>query len=689
MQPLTRLERTTVLTTFAVQRGIALLALLGLGICSCAVAPALHPAAPARQLVAPSEHGLPAPGELPRSASSTQVQVGISCVAQQGGTAHGSELVLSLHTTGENAEGQPEEIVLPYAFATYVFSGMSQPPAALHITALGDYETEFWIGLADWNAGTWDFSPGHFFSSPGIALGGFEGGPEKYVSSDGRLAVAIILGVDKAPLRIQQLELTQLSDVNSFAASTNRWDGVLLSWSKETGADGYMLYRRLADSGSVEPWIAFSSEPFSRSVLEYLDSDVDGCRTYDYILKTGYRIAVNGELRWMYSSGALASGQRQVTSVGPGPQDLATYWPTSFYNRVSFFWQPSDVAEGIKGLRNEGFPAVDDWQEMSISSDGTTPAELLTMEGFAPPFMVQQSQEINAATVTIGWSTAEGTFAQVVTTDADGLTLWEPPVQVREAGSYFLGFLQMPRRMGCVTWNPQLNRMELVDSADLRGRVWYEFQPNDFPWMIIGNRRPEGALEMHYFTAAELISYREAGSGDLVVIRHDFNAWTDISPGIKSGIRPRVVQVMAPGQPAGFGVVFLDDTGRRIRLIRQTSDDSWLVNEIEDLLIAKDGQTISEFDLYTIGEVSYANYLAYVLNDDLYFCYTNHPGLQDFDSPVLVDGSNDISHLNLIRVGTDDEGTKSNLFATYYSHDADNVLRINFRDLLALQPLSN
>jgi hypothetical protein len=242
-----------------------------------------------------------------------------------------------------------------------------------------------------------------------------------------------------------------------------------------------------------------------------------------------------------------------------------------------------------------------------------------------------------------------------------------------------LGLIKMNRRIGAVTWNPAKSQIELVDSIDLNGRDWFEHNPETASH-IVGSRVPDGPIECRFFGAGERITFREAGSGEAVVYLRN-GGWEDISPPpLEVATLPAMRLVLTSFSLPGFGLVYLTPDNRRIRMLRQTTTGEWLTNQIEDLVIAKSGASISEFHLLMSEGVSTQNYLIYVLDDKLCFRYTEYASLNGLNTEYVVQEGGNIRDLDTIKVGTGEEW-ENRRYVTYISDDSEGTPHLQFRDL--------
>lgn len=619
---------------------------------------------------------LPTLDELDRETSGYISVTGQEYVRQHGGEIEGTDLVLTYIPPelpgGGSTGGEPDAQL---AYAVYAVAAAGEEPLTLEVRVGYDNDAVFWLGFADWQNRTWDFSNGYHYDSVLMGIEDLPGGVEQSVSLEGRIGVALLVLEEQVPLRIHFVEVTTATEIEDFAASTDRWDGIELTWRGDSSADGYMLYRRPAEEPDIL-WDQLAEDPLSKYLEEFLDGTAAGGVDYEYRLSTGFMRQVEGVPEWFWSDGETAVGKRRASQVGI---DAGEYWPVNMYHYLSFFYAPAEAPLAIEALRSTSYPPDDGW----VAYDETTPGfggfELSSLAGFGRPFATHQLEGIDNPAVTLLFSLDSGVVSQVATITPEGDVTWESPTWIREPGQHLLGVVRMPRRIGALTWNPSLSRIELVDSIDMYGRDWYEFEPDDIPWHVVGDRIPDGRVEGRYFGGGERITFREQVTGEIVSYERK-GEWQDISPGIVSAPGPTMRMALNGFGLPGFAVIYLAPDGKRIKMVRQDSSGTWLTHEIVDLVIAKGESTISEFALLTGAEISYENYLVYVLDDQLYLRYTEYASFYGLDSPVLVDDAPGIRDLDVLRVGAG-ENWSSLKFVTYITDGSDGTPVVNYRDM--------
>jgi len=619
---------------------------------------------------------LVSPAELTRVASGAQTVSGSEFFRQYGGMVADSNLILT-YTPPEPVEDPPAPEPMYYSYATYVVQAIDEQPLTLEVGIAPSNDAEYWVGIVDWPTLSWNFSLGPQPNALSMSIDDLPGGPERVLSPDHTLAVAVVLIDDSAPLKIEFVQVTTISEVSGLAATTDDPDGIALAWDADEDAHGYHVYRRPA-STVEDIWEQLTAEPLGMYDSEYFDPDVVESVEYEYRVTKGTWMFVSGVLHWFWSEGAVTLGKRQATLISYPMEGFTDYWPANMWNYMSVFYLPFGAEHHVEGLRNETYPPENEWVHFGGETVGYAHYSLPTLSGFSMPFALHQDEITDNPVITLVATTDDGLWSQVATITPEGMVTWEEPVAVRAAGQHLLGLLKMPRRIGAVTWNTDLSRIELVDSIDLNGRDWYEFDSGT-PWHIVSDRMPDGPVECRYFGSGERLAFRERNTNEAVVLARDVG-WEDISPGLEIGPAPPAMRFVLAGFTPGYGLIFLAPDSRRIRLLRQTTSGAWLTNEIEELEIAKGGATISEFVMLMSEEISYQNYLIYVKDGNLYYRYTEQPSLAGMTNEYVVDEAGDIRDISAIKVGSG-ENWESRRYVLYVSDNEQGEPRLHFRDL--------
>ena len=169
---------------------------IGIALFSCVACGGQHPAStqhPVRPVIPGAQPSVPAPAgavsalptlaSLPRTASAANTLWGIQVAQARYATGADTSLVFA----NKSDDGSGDTIIQPRpAFAVYEF-GDQPTPVGLHLTTSSNSQTKFWLGLANWQTGQWDFSPGQFLSSPTIQYAQMIANPDAYRSADGRV----------------------------------------------------------------------------------------------------------------------------------------------------------------------------------------------------------------------------------------------------------------------------------------------------------------------------------------------------------------------------------------------------------------------------------------------------------------------------------------------------------------------
>jgi hypothetical protein len=661
-----------------IRRWNTVIALLVLLMSSCA-----NSGPPSTVIVSENATDLPQLAGFPRLVASYQELPGADYLYQYGGAVDGTSLVL---TYDPDVQSEPPEPVrpVPPAFAVYTLSSGGDPVAALEVRVSADNDVNYWLAFFDWQRQVWDFSPGTFPDTAQVDPDSFGPGCEHYVSSENAIAVAIVLHDATAPLTIQYLKLTTNAEVTELTASTDRWDGIMLTWSADDDARAFRVYSRPSDAPE-EPWQLLTLEPLGMHAHQYFDSRAEGGVFVDYRVTTGIQPAIYGMPTWHWSPGVTISGKRWPDSLDQqlgGADPVAAYFPANMYNRLSFFYIPADSPQTVEGVSNTEYPPGGSWTVFGAGVVGNGQLELIAENEWPPPFDLRMSATHNNQAITLSYTTINGTYAQIVTNTPEGGATWNDPVMVRPPGQYLLGILSLPKQLAVVTWNSELSRIELRDSIDMYGQYWYEFDPDHIPRQVVGSRRPAGQVELRLLSSGERVTFIEAGTSEIVC--YEFKGvWINDSPGITAAAGPTVRIALNGSSLQGIALAYLAPDSTRVKLVRRSGGGTWLIYEKEDIVIAKGGATISEYKLLTADDVSYNNYIVYVIDGQLFMRHTGYAQLLYWSEPILIDDAGGIHELDVIKVGTGDDWSTID-FVTYLSADESGIDRINYRNLGAL-----
>jgi len=623
-----------------------------------------------------TDQALPAPAELARESSAYLYVQGSQFLDQYGGQVINTDLVL----TYPPVEPEAGDGAAPhFAYAIYSIQGIEEHALTLEVRIDQSNEAYFWLGVADWTNNTWDFTLGSRHTTLLANLENVAGGLDNLLGPKDQIAVAVVLIEEDVALNIDYLRVTTAEEVTNLTATDDRWDSVELDWDELDEADGYHVYRRPAGDDEAE-WELLTTDTLGRYQSAFSDTTAPGGIELDYRVSAGIQQFVQGLPEWFWSPGTTVTGLRQVTEAGPMLEPFTEYWPACMWNKLSFFYRPASQPDTVEGLRNLDYPPGRDWIHYDTDTTGYADFTLSSLDGFGTPYYLYQLDSRDNTALTVFYSTVEGVFAQVAAIAESSEVSWHDPLLIRSEGNHLLGAVKLPRSIGCITWNTAAERIELVDSQDMTGTLWYEFDPDEIGWHVVGGRQPDGSrIDFRYFGGGERITFRERDTGQAVCYKRS-GLWNDISPGIEVGPGPVVRFALTGLSLPGYAMMYLTPDQKRIRLLRQPSGGSWLTAEIEDVIIAKGDSRISEFQLMTSEEVSYQNYLVYVQDGVLKLRYTESPRLTGMEYDLLLDDvSENIRAIDIIKTGTGENWSTLD-YVTYISDGADGPV-LNFRNL--------
>ncbi|MBN2081263.1 hypothetical protein JW859_03550 [bacterium] len=621
-----------------------------------------------------TQFSLPAPADLAREASAYLYVEGNQYLAQYGGQVIDTDLVLSYPPVEAGNGDSPH-----FAYAIYAIQGIEEPALTLEVRIDQANEAYFWLGVGDWTNNTWDFTLGSRHTTMLASLENIASGLDHILGPKDQIAVAVILVDEAAALNIDYLRVTTTEEVQNLTASDDRWDGVELTWDELDNANGYNVFRRPAADPEAE-WELLTAERLGRHQDEYTDTTAPGGIPLEYRVSVGIWQSVQGLPEWFWSPGATVIGLRQATEVGPMLEPFSEYWPACMWNKLSFFYTPVSAPDNVEGLTNLDYPPGNDWVHYDTDTAGYADFTLGRRDGFAAPYYLYHLDTRDNTALTVFYGTVEGVFAQVAAISDSSEVTWNEPLLIRGEDNHLLGAVKLPRAIGCITWNTVAQRIELVDSQDMTGTLWYVFDPDAIGWHIVGDREPDdNRIDFRYFGGGERITFRERDTG-LAVCYERNGLWDDISPDIEVGPGPVVRFALTGLSLPGYAMMYLTPDQKRIRLLRQPSGGSWLTSEIEDVVIAKGESRISEFQLMTSEEISYQNYLVYVVDGILKLRYTESARLNGLEFDLVVDDlSTNIRDLRVIKIGNGEEWSSLD-YVTYVSDGADGPV-LNFRNL--------
>lgn len=630
---------------------------------------------------------LPLPGDLPRTASTVLEMPGNMASLQQGGqpSFEDSGLILSAPVdTHEPFKG---------AYAVYLFAGLTDTPAALRVETKSNYKASYWIGFADWDKGAWDWSAGTFVANPVISPRDYSAGLDKFISPAGIFAVAVLLMDEIEPVRVKKLKLTLLDEITSLSATSGRWDGVRLDWVGPDEADGCRIFRR--PTGGAGGWedVAGIPDPLSAFTDHYRDVLAAAGVEYEYLVQAGTRITILGLDRWFWSDGAMAIGQRLGWASDGSDVPVENQLAVNLGNRLSFFYTPGSESPELEVLQSGSYPPADTWTHYGEGEGGLDSGPLASSMAELPaPVALLSESTTNNPLVTAAYSNSDGAFSQVATIDQSNAVSFETPVALRpgEAEIHILGMTKVPiKSIMALLWNGNANRLELMQSFDSVGRIWYIFDPDQAPWQIVTARRPDGPVDLRALGFPVYVVFCEQDSQDLVVMYLN-NGWHLVSPGVACGPGPKIRNATLEGFAPGKVLYYLSADRMQLRVMRGL-DDTWQVGDAEETVIvsAPAGEQISEFDIYMQGDQSNDNYAVYTIGGQVFMSHSVDSSVRLWTEPILIDPATDCRSPQIVLNGTD-ESFITYLVASYISNDSDGIARINFRDLrLALEEAQN
>lgn len=629
-------------------------------------------------LPASPRNGIPAPSQLPRGVSSIAELDGLACQLSQGAQPSLTEAGLQLRA--------PAVVESPFkgAFAIYVFNGLARTPATVRLELKSQFKADCWVGLASWKRNCWDWTPGAFKASPTLAPSDYEGQPGEYLSLDGRFAIVVVLNDDIEPVIVKKLKITTTDEIESLTATDSRWDGIRLDWSGPAEADGYRIFRRPAGSADWQAAAGITGQPLDGFEDHYRDIVPPANAQYEYLVQAGFHLPVLGEMRWFWSAGLTAVGSRAGWATDGTSLGATSQFAVNLGNRLSFFYTPGGSTSDLQILSAGTYPALNEWTHYGPGDGGMDTGPLSTSQQFLPaPVAVLSESTTNNPLVTTGYSNADGAFIQVATIDQQNQPLFETPVRLRESESdiHILGLTKVPiKSIMALLWNGNANRLELMQSFDEFGRVWFVFDPEQAPWQIVTNQVPEGRVDLRVLGFPIYVSFAEQSSHTCVVMYLN-DGWHNVSPGITCAPGPQSRGITMEGFQPAKALLYTTEDRSQIRVLRNVANEWQLGDGNETVAVqAPTGSSIGEFDSYTLGEQSFDNYLVYTIAGQLFFSHSSDSPLRMWSEPILLDPATDCHDVQILLNGSDENST-TYLVATYLSQDASGITRINFRDL--------
>lgn len=616
--------------------------------------------------------GLPAPDQLPRAVSSATKFNGADAVV----TVH-----CGLDDTNLLLRPPDAEAATRLTYAIYVFEGLEQIPPAVVSSTGSNEQSQIWVALADWQAQRWRFVPGFFMTHPGAVLAELGGNPNRFVSEDGRLAIAYVLHECPATVNLRSVELAVPPPVENLAATTNRWDSVRLSWDADDKSEGYRVYRRVADSlGGFE---LLTDEPLERYDTQFEDFKAFSLAQYEYRVASSRHYQIRGIGHTFWNSGVSTIGYRRQAELDI-EDSVAMHWPANLSNYLSFFYVTAGQEDEPSIARATTYPPGEGWD---IEHSGDNNFGLFDLAGQpnmgTVPFVCQQGSEVNNALITVGYSNALGAFVQVGTVATDGTLDWEEAVELRDAPqTHMLGFARHGAVLLAFKWNEATQRIETMLSQDGAGRSWFEYDPDS--WMNITSRRPEGGIQASSLWSVMSVCFRESGSSQAVVIQDSPEEWQDISPGIAVRGQPQMHTGRVNIFEAVTALFHIPADGSSIVCLPRKGG-AWLTGQ-ERVIGSSVGGGITELSMYAQPEGSTNSYVAWAEDGNVWFSHGTDQAFLDWSEPQLIDDTGVCSDLRVLFVGTDPEWLTNYVFVAYLRTLEDGTRQLTYRDMQSLLP---
>lgn len=631
--------------------------------------------APSFQAIEPGADVLPALEELNR-------------MPAEAGEKLGSSLSMGRHVTIEDSSARLEynNFTVPgterrdYSYAVYIFSNLSSLPPILAIETHGSNTSRVYPAVANWRTGRWDFGSGHVYTyaTHSLPLPELEEQPGDFISADGRLAVAFLKVDVDGPSWIDNLYFWEPQEVIGVFASEGLWDGIDISWEVPGGTDFVNIERR---AQGIPSWETVLEEPVPANLLSYKDSTAEGGTYYEYRVSGGYRWDTVFGPQYFWTTGKKAIGLRSVDTVALGMNEEEYLVPGNSFNRLSYFFAPTNDANGVHAVRNNSFPPGTDWDLFDETSTNFPYINVAFHPELGPGITVFQLNELNNPLVNITYSDGTGVYSYCALLDQEGHFEWLNPGEVRDAGNHVLGIMELERRLACFTWNSFTQRVEMVESVDNEGTYWWEYNPNN-TFAVVTERRPMGAIDISQ-TMRQAIAFREKGSNAVVVCRKASDGWQEETVGIETSARPILQNIKINQLDNSASVFYRDMEGERIRLIRNTAASGWLTNQQETIVNVGEGEQIDEFVHYMLDPPSNFNILAYVHDGNLKFRFSSKTGQDVWSEEFVVDDSGSCRNISITRIGTDLQW-KYFTFLSFIRNDVNGDAQLKFVDLNSL-----
>ncbi len=567
-----------------------------------------------------------------------------------------------------------------YTYATYVFDGIDSLPPILEVQTHGENTSRLYPAIANWRTNRWDFGFGHIYtySTHSFPLPQLEEQPGDFLSPEGRVAIAFVKVDEDGPSWLDSLSFWEPQEVIGVVASEGLWDGINVSW-EVPGGTNYVRIERRAQGVSV--WEMITEEPIAANLITYKDQSAEGGVFYEFRVSGGFLWNTVLGPQYYWTTGKKAIGLRNVDTVSLGMNEEEYLVPGNSFNRLSFFFAPSNDANGVHAVRNNSFPPGQDWDLFDETSTNFPYLNVVNNPDFGPGINVFHLNELNNPLINITYSDGTGAYSYSALLDQEGHFNWLDPGVVRTGPNHVLGIMALERRLACFTWNSQSQRIEMAESVDNEGTFWWNYNPNG-TWAKVSSSKPKGPLNVSA-TMRQSIAFRETGTNDVVICKKGNEGWEQEKVGIETSYRP-VLQNIKINQLDNSGAVFYRDMdGKRIRLVRSHDGSGWLTNQQETLVLVKDADQIDEFVHYMLEPPSNFNILAYTHNGNLKFKFSSKTGQDVWTEEFLIDDSGNCRNIDITRVGTDLQWSYFT-FLSYIRNDESGNAQLKFVDLNSL-----
>ncbi len=626
----------------------------------------------------------PAVGQLPRETSGSRTVTGAAFIAAHGVKTEEQAAIMSVEfieepdQSGDITGGDPDaEIVAPFAFAIYRFAHLEGDVIGLKIHMSTHNISPIWLAFANLQAEHWEYPLAPELSSVEIWDSTAEIDFSKYQSETGEMYIALILADDQEAIRVYDLQLITASEVSTFTATHNLDTGVKLNWEAAESTYGFIISRR--ESGSQNPWISLSEEPLAPFETYFMDDTAEPGKEYTYSISSAYG-PYNEPDKWVWSDGLFVLGRRLISTVPLDNSEVENLRidTVNWYNQLGFIGVDLET-DHLLAFQSESFPPGDTWHWHDPGSGIAGQAVDWHVDTSQPYCIFPGSQENNTV-MTVCFAHGHTIYSQVGEIDELGGLTWNPPVAVCIGPYEVLHCFKMSRRIGLLLWNTAKHQLEVFDSMDLTGRLW--FDPKEWPWAwrSFEGESPIGAVDSEYTAIGETLCYKGSGSGKIKVYSIINGDWSDNSPDLPCAPGPQYVEMITDSIVPSSGVVYITPDRDEIRIVQRQFFGEW--NIYPEILVhtADNSETITEFAEYCPAQYSGLNFIGYIQNGNVYYMTCNHWDLAEWQSLVLLDGSETCSNLNIIRIGSDEDYNYV-VYATYLSEDTEGAATYNFRAL--------